>query len=155
QQQATADWERAHDLAQEHAPEIARDAAQTLLERAIDPLAERRWIDAVLATRPPPADRAKLLVHRADVRRRERTPDLAAAIADLQEALQLTEDDPESAETRREAYQLEAELLAQSGDQRARAQALAKLAKLAARATERVEVETAAAAAWLAADEPA
>src|SRR5439155_11848013 len=60
-----------------------------------------------------------------------------------------------AAETRRKAYQLEADLLAQSGDQRARAMALASLAKLAERGVERVEVETAAAAAWLAADEPA
>jgi tetratricopeptide (TPR) repeat protein len=156
--QATADWERAHDLAGNHAPQIARDAARTMLERAPDPVSERRWIDAVLATRPPPAERASLLVHRADVRRRERAPDLAAAVADLHEALELldiTSGDDGAATTRRRAYQLEAELMATSGDQRARAQALAALAKLAERTAERVEVETAAAAAWLAANEPA
>ncbi len=99
-----------------------------------------------------------MLVRRADVRRRERLPDVAAAIADLHEALSLTEtDDAPDAEaiaTRRRAYQLEADLLANSGDQRARAQALAALAKMAERAHERVAHETAAAAAWLAADEP-
>jgi len=161
--QANADWQRAHQLAQAHAPDIARDAARTLLDRAAvggdDAIAERRWIDALLATRPPPAERASLLVRRAEVRRKERTPDLAAALADLHEAVaaldQLADPDPEIIATRRSAYRLEAELLASSGDQRARAQALAALAKLAERAAERVEVETAAAAAWLAADEPA
>jgi lipopolysaccharide biosynthesis regulator YciM len=157
-QQATADWERAHDLAAEHAPEIARDAARTMLERAPDPVSERRWADAVLATRPPPAERAALLVHRADVRRRERTPDLAAAVADLHEAIEVLDgiNNPDhTAKTRRRAYRLEAELMATSGDQRARAQALASLAKLAERSAERAEVEAAAAAAWLAANEPA
>lgn len=153
--EASADWERAHDLAQQHAPHIARDAARTLLSRASDPAAERRWIDAVLATRPPHGERAALLVRRADVRRREATPDVAAALADLHEAIALTEDLPEATQTRRDAYQLEAELLAHSGDRRARAQALSALARMADRASERVEVETAAAAAWLAADEPA
>lgn len=153
---ASQDWERAHDLAHEHAPQIARDAALTMLSRASDGAGERRWIDAVLATRPPPAERAALLVHRADVRRRGDKPDLAAAIADLHEALALLEDDDvEQAALRRKAYQLEADVLAKSGDQRARAQALAALARLADRAVERAEHETAAAAAWLAADEPA
>ncbi|HTR52582.1 MAG TPA: tetratricopeptide repeat protein, partial [Kofleriaceae bacterium] len=153
-QQASADWERAHELAGEHAPEIARGAARTMLERAPDAMSERRWVDAVLATRPPPSERASLLVHRADVRRRERAPDLAAAVADLHEALELLDaaDDADATATRRRAYQLEAELMAKSGDQRARAQALAALAKLAERTAERIEVETAAAAAWLAAD---
>ncbi|MDX2092524.1 MAG: tetratricopeptide repeat protein, partial [Kofleriaceae bacterium] len=161
---ASADLERAHELAQSHAPTLARDAARTLLERSgEDTGAERRWIDAVLATRPPPTERAVLLVRRADARRKERAPDLAAALADLHEALNICESlasnedgtDPEATEVRRRAYQLEAELLAQSGDQRARAQALAALAKMSERAQERIERETAAAAAWLAADEPA
>ncbi|HEU0032812.1 MAG TPA: hypothetical protein VFQ53_19405 [Kofleriaceae bacterium] len=161
---ATADYQRAHALAAHHAPALARDAAKTMLARAGDDAAtERRWIDAVLATRPPAFERAALLVRRADVRRRERSPDLAAALADLHESLQLTEDAGEQASgdsddalaTRKRAYQLEAELLAQSGDRKARAQALAALAKLAERAADRAEVETAAAAAWLAADEPA
>ncbi|MBA2541317.1 MAG: hypothetical protein H0V17_16875, partial [Deltaproteobacteria bacterium] len=156
---ASEDYQRAHALAQHHAPELARDAAKTLLSRATgdDANVERRWIDAVLATRPPAEERAALLVRRADVRRKERSPDVAAAIADLHEALQLTEEltTEEAIGTRRQAYQLEAELLAQSGDQRARAQALTALAKMAERAADRVEKETAAAAAWLAADEPA
>ncbi|MBL9014460.1 MAG: hypothetical protein JNL83_09800 [Myxococcales bacterium] len=161
---ASVDWQRAHDLAARSAPELARDAARTLLARSRnDGSEERRWIDAVLATRPPPAERAQLLVQRADVRRKERTPDVAAAIADLHEALRICEDlatnqdgeDPAATEVRRKAYQLEAELLAGSGDQRARAQARSALAKMAERDAERVEVETAAAAAWLAADEPA
>jgi tetratricopeptide (TPR) repeat protein len=156
-QLATADYERAHDLAAAHSPELARDAARTMLSRAPDPIGERRWIDAVLATRPPPGERAALLVRRADVRRRETTPDLAAAVADLHEALALLDHagDPGGADTRRSAYQLEAELMARSGDQRARAQALAALARIADRSPDRLEVETAAAAAWLAADEPA
>ncbi len=155
---AIEDWERAHALARDHAPTIARDAARTLLDRAgPDAGIERQWIDAVLATRPPPVERATLLVRRADVRRREPKPDLAAAIADLHEAIQLTEDlsEPPAIAVRRDAYQLEAALLAQSGDQRARAQALAALARIAEREADRVEVETAAAAAWLAANEPA
>jgi tetratricopeptide (TPR) repeat protein len=155
---ASEDYQRAHALAQQHAPELARDAAKTMLSRAgEDANTERRWIDAVLATRPPPVERATLLVRRADVRRKERSPDLAAALADLHEALQLTEDDQDAdaVATRRLAYQLEAELLSKSGDARARAQALSALAKMAERASDRVERETAAAAAWLAADEPA
>ncbi|MEO8704157.1 MAG: hypothetical protein ABI867_29160, partial [Kofleriaceae bacterium] len=154
---ASADYQRAHSLAQRHAPELARDAAKTMLARSGDDAGtERRWIDAVLATRPPASERAALLVRRADVRRKERAPDVGAALADLHEALQLTEDtsDADVIATRRSAYQLEAELLAQSGDQRARAQALAAVARMAERA-DRVETETAAAAAWLAADEPA
>ncbi|HEY5947799.1 MAG TPA: hypothetical protein VIV40_20000, partial [Kofleriaceae bacterium] len=160
--QANADWERAHDLAQQHAPEIARNAARTMLTRVHDAETERRWVDAVLATRPPLTERAALLVHRADVRRRERLPDLAAALADLHEAIALTEQAPEGSDdaesltnTRRRAYQLEADLLAKSGDQRARAQALSALARMSERASDRVQTETAAAAAWLAADEPA
>src|SRR6185436_15641914 len=163
---AVADWQRAHALARQGAPEIARDAPRTLLARSgHDAGLERRWIDAVLATRPPQAERAALLVRRADVRRRERAPDLAAALADLHEAVELTEDSVETAEpserstdateTRRRAYQLEAELFAQSGDQRSRARSLTAIARLAERAADRVESEAAAAAAWLAADEPA
>ena len=161
---ASADLERAHELAQAHAPAIARDAARTLLERSgEDTGTERRWIDAVLATRPPPSERAVLLVRRADVRRKERAPDLAAALADLHEALRICESldtnqngtDPEATQVRRHAYEIEAELLARSGDQRARAQALAALANMSERASERIEREAAAAAAWLAADEPA
>src|SRR3569623_2675593 len=119
---AEPEWERAHDLAHEHAPQSAREAAMTLLSRASDGAGERRGIDAVRATRPPPAERAALLVQRADVRRREDKPDLAAAVADLHEALKLLEDDdPAQAVLRRKAYQLEADVLAKSGDQRARA----------------------------------
>jgi tetratricopeptide (TPR) repeat protein len=156
---ANADWARAHELAHQHAPQIAREAARTLMTRSHDAGAQRHWIDAVLATRPPPVERASLLVQRADVRRREQSPDVAAALADLHEALALTEQlpeaTPETTAVRRSAYQLEAELLAKSGDRRARAQALSALARMAERSSERVEVETAAAAAWLAADEPA
>ncbi len=161
---ASGEWQRAHDLAGVHSPEIARDAARTMLARSgEDAHTERRWIDAVLATRPPPTERAQLLIQRAEVRRREALPDLAAALADLHEALRLCEglatnqdgEDPEATKVRRRAYQLEADILAQSGDQRARAQALTALAKMAERDADRIEVETAAAAAWLAADEPA
>ncbi len=154
--QAAADWVRAHELAGNHAPQIAREAARTMLSRSAGGHAERRWIDAVLATEPPAPERAALLVHRADVRRHEPTPDLVAAVADLREAIAaidgLTDDSP--SHTRRRAYQLEAELLALSGDRRARAQALAALARMADRAIDKVAVETAAASAWLEADEP-
>ena len=157
--QAGVDWERAHGLAAQHAPAIARSAARALLSRAADPIGERRWLDAVLATRPPAAERAALLIARADVRRREEPLDLAAAIADLHESLALTEDEDADPALRRRAYALEAELLGQSGDVRARAQALTALAQItrASRVPnhENVEHEVAAAAAWLAADEPA
>ncbi|MFN0250101.1 MAG: hypothetical protein ACKV2T_24670, partial [Kofleriaceae bacterium] len=164
---ASGEWVRAHELAIRHAPQIARSAARTMLARTGgDHGSERQWIDAVLATRPPSSERAQLLVRRAAARRGEHSPDIAAALADLHEALRICEampgnqdgTDPEATEIRRTAYQLEAELLTRSGDQRARAQALAALAKMAAReasAAERASVETAAAAAWLAADEPA
>jgi Tfp pilus assembly protein PilF len=178
---ADGEWMRAHELAARHSPQIARDAARTMLARVTtpppismataqvetnakpEPQVERRWIDAVLATRPPAGERAQLLVRRAAVRRGEKSPDIAAAIADLHEALRICEamasnqdgQDPEATKIRREAYQLEADFLAQSGDQRARAQALAALARMAERGADRVAVETAAAAAWLAADEPA
>ena len=154
--QAAGDWARAHELAGNHAPQIAREAARTMLSRSGGGHAERRWIDAVLATEPPAPERAALLVHRADVRRHEAPPDLVAAVADLREAIAaiegLTEDSP--SHTRRRAYQLEAELLALSGDRRARAQALSALARMADRAIDKVAVETAAASAWLEADEP-
>jgi len=158
--QASADYERAHQLARQHAPELARGAARTLLSRAGgDASSERRWIDAVLVTRPPALERASLLVQRADSRRREASPDVAAAIADLHEALALAEEDTgEAAAIRRRAYQLEADLLAHGGDQRARAQALSAITRMADRAgdrSDRIEVEAAAAAAWLAANEPA
>ena len=158
--QAGVDWERAHGLAARHAPSIARSAAKTMLARAAEPIGERRWIDAVLATRPPPAERASLLISRAEIRRKEATPDLAAALADLHEALSLTEGEDQDADpaSRRRAYALEAELLAKSGDPHARAQALAALAQMAGRLgsnQERIESETAAAAAWLEADDAA
>ena len=85
---ATAEWERAYELATTHAPPIARAAARVLLARAgHDAAAERRWIDAMLATGPAAAERAELLVRRADTRRRAATPDVSGAIADLREAL--------------------------------------------------------------------
>ncbi len=153
---AGVDWERAHGLAARHAPTIARSAAKTMLARAAEPIDERRWIDAVLATQPPPAERASLLISRADLRRKEAPPDLTAALADLHEALSLTDDEGADPASRRRAYALEAELLAKSGDPRARAQALAALAKMSgplASNQERIENETAAAAAWLEADD--
>jgi tetratricopeptide (TPR) repeat protein len=217
---AGADWQRAYALAQDTAPEVARDAARTLLARSGDDLGvQRRWIDGVLATQPPPVERAALLVRRADVRCRnaqsaiaeggapdgraggagvlpraidERSaipgggdpdgraggagvlpreinerragagggvpasPELAAALADLQEAIALAEAAGGAGiTTRRRAHHLAAELFAQTGDLRSRAQALAALATLAERAVDRVETEAAAAAAWLATDDPA
>ncbi len=154
---AAADWQRAHALAHQAAPEIARDAARTLLARSGDDATlEHRWIDAVLATQLAPSERAALLVRRADVRRRERSPDLAAALADLREAVAAADAGPgTSGQTRRRAYQLQAELFAQTGDPRSRAQALAETAKLAERPADRVESELGAAAAWLTVDDPA
>ena len=153
---AGSDWERAHGLAAGNAPAIARIAAKTLLARAAGPTDARRWIDAVLATRPPSAESASLLISRAEIRGNEAPPDLAAALADLHEARSLTDDEDADPASRRRAYALEAELLAKSGDLRARAHALAALANMAGRSAsqqERVESEAAAAAAWLEADD--
>ncbi len=154
---AHAEWERAYALAWPHAPQLARDAANTMLSRVVNDVgAERRWIDAVLATRPPPAAHAALLVRRAEARRRGASPDLGGALADLREALELTDAmTGDVTELRRDAYQLEASLLSQGGDQRARARALEALANISERAPDRVAVETAAAAAWLAVDDAA
>jgi tetratricopeptide (TPR) repeat protein len=154
---AGVDWQRAYALAQVAAPEIARDAARTLLARSgDDPAVQRRWIDAVLATQPVAAERAALLVRRADSRRRDASPDLAATLADLQAAVGLTEAAAGTHRTtRRRAFQIEAELFAHAADHRARAQALTELVALTERPGERVEAEVAAATAWLAADDPA
>src|SRR5690606_19626590 len=130
-------WQRAHQLALPHAPELARAAARALLERAGDDVVEeRRWIDAVLATRPPAIERAALLVRRADARRRGRRQGAAAALADLHVGCRLTEEVPDEVaiETRRRALLLEAELRAERGERRARAQALAAIAQLVERA---------------------
>ena len=50
---ASGEWVRAHELALHHAPQIARNAARTMLARSGNDGTERQWIDAVLATRPP------------------------------------------------------------------------------------------------------
>lgn len=152
-ERADADWVRAYELAAEHAPAIARDAARSLLSRAEAPAEQLKWLDAVLATRPPVAERAALLVDRAE-RHGNAPADRVAALADLHDALALTEGEPASAQIRRRAYTLEATLLADHGDQRARAAVLASLASLAERSGERVKYEIAAASAWLAADQP-
>lgn len=154
-ERATADWARAHEFASDHAPAIARDAARTLLSRAALPADEHKWLDAVLATQPPAAERAALLVCRAELRGRDPAPDRVAALADTHEALALTEAEPNSTAVRRRAYTLQAALLADSGDQRERATVLASLASLADRPSERVKHEIAAASAWLSAEEPA
>ena len=93
-QQATADWERAHELAHEHAPEIARDAARTMLSRA----RRRRSPSGAGSTpcsrrgrRPPSAPRCSSAAPTCAAA--SASPDLAAAIADLHEALALLEDD--------------------------------------------------------------
>jgi len=151
--EARATWQHAYELARDHAPELARDAARTLLARAADAREELHWIDAVLATRPDAAERAALLVARATVRRREPDADLAGALADVRQALQLLPDD--DVEARRRVHELEADVHGKTGDHRGRAQALAALARIADHGTERAIVETAAASAWLAADEPA
>ncbi|HEY3806922.1 MAG TPA: tetratricopeptide repeat protein [Kofleriaceae bacterium] len=146
-------WQLAYDLARTSAPEIARAAARSLLASAPDLAGELRWIDAVLEAKPGAAERAALLVARAGVRRRAPDPDLARALADAREALKLAGDG--EVETRRRALELEADVLATTGDHRGRAQALAQLALMAGRGTERAIVETAAASAWLAADDAA
>ncbi len=154
---AASAWQQAHELAQAHSPSLARDAARTLLDRASDAASKVRWIDAVLATRPDAAERAELLVERAAVRRAEPDGDLAGALADLREALRISPDGDGQLErgTRRHAYELEADVLAKTGDHRGRAKALAALATMAEPGTERAIVETAAATAWLAADDAA
>jgi Tfp pilus assembly protein PilF len=150
---AIAAWERAHALARDHAPALARAAARTLLARSTDPDRELVWIDAVLATDPDRGERAALLVSRAAVHRRTSEPDLAAALADLRDALRIAPEDGGSGDrdTRRRALELEAELLAKAGDHRARAISHAALARMAEPGLERALVETAAADAWLAA----
>jgi tetratricopeptide (TPR) repeat protein len=156
---AAADWQRAYALAQDVAPAMARDAARTLLARSGDDAGlERRWVDAVLATQPTPGERAALLVRRADVIRRDRAgqpAEPAAALADVEQALALTDGAPNALATRRRALRLATELHLARGDARARAHAFAGLAALAETAVERIEAETAAAAAWLAAEDPA
>ncbi|MGN6103488.1 MAG: tetratricopeptide repeat protein, partial [Kofleriaceae bacterium] len=58
-EEALRELERAHQLAELHAPELARAAARTLLERAEgDFESERRWLDGLLATRPPTVEHA-------------------------------------------------------------------------------------------------
>src|SRR4029079_9110812 len=76
---ATADLERAHDLAVVHAPALARRAARELLDHAADAHHERTWIDAVLASRPPPDERAPLLVLPAALPTAQANPDPGAA----------------------------------------------------------------------------
>lgn len=153
--QANAEWIRAHDLAEKHAPAIARDAAHTMLSRAASPHEERRWLDAALATLPPIAERASLLVSRAEVRARPPSTDVVGALADIHDALTLVDETPASTLTRRRAYALQAILLAESSDQRARATVLAALAEVTERPNERMQHEVAAAQAWLQAREPA
>jgi Tfp pilus assembly protein PilF len=168
---AVSDLQRAYQLAQAHDPDLARAAASALLERAgSEPAVERRWIDALLATRPRALERASLLVRRADSRLRDGAPDLAAALADVREALPLLADpgaagaprsDPHAAvrAAHRRALALEAELLARRGDLRARAQAVAAIAALAGEPAPSeplpAQDEAAAAAAWLAAGDSA
>jgi Tfp pilus assembly protein PilF len=147
---AIADLERAHDLAAAHTPLLARRAARALLDRAGDPAAERRWIDALLATKPSADEQSPLLLRRAQLAAADAS-DPAAAIADVRAALSFATTDA----VRRTAYGLEAEILATTGDRRARAQALAARAKLSDGATETAAAEAEAAAAWLAADDPA
>jgi Tfp pilus assembly protein PilF len=149
---AIAAWERAYTLARDHAPSLARDAGRTLLARSTDPDRERVWIDAVLATDPDRSERAALLVSRAAVRRRASEPDVAGALVDLHDALQIASEDHDR-DTRRRALELEAELLAKSGDHRARAHSHAALARMAEPGLERALIETAAADAWLTAGE--
>lgn len=152
-ERANADWVRAYELAGQHAPAIARDAARSLLSRAVVPADQFKWLDAILATRPADAERAALLMDRAELRSTE-PADHVAALADIREVLALTEGEPAPAQVRRRAYTLQAALLAGPGDQRARAAVLASLANLAERPAERVKYDIAAAAAWLAANQP-
>ncbi|MEZ4369140.1 MAG: hypothetical protein R2939_23075, partial [Kofleriaceae bacterium] len=145
---AVDDYRRAHTLAAAAAPAVARDAARTLLARdAASAASERRWIDAVLATRPEPDERAELLLRRARLRLAEPGDhlDLGATIADVHEAASLAT----SPGQQRAAYEFEAELLARAGDRRGRAQVLSARAALPATAAERAAAEGAAAEAWL------
>jgi Tfp pilus assembly protein PilF len=148
-------FERAHELAAAHAPSVARQAASTLLRRASDARAERRWLDAVLATRPPEEERLGLQLRRAELRLAEPAAgepiDVAAVLVDVQ-AVTTTTTDPA---VQRRAYELEAQALALAGDRHRRAQVLTARAALPATGPARALAEGEAAAAWLEADDAA
>ena len=105
-----------------------------------------------------PLERAALLVQRADVRRRERAPDLAAAIARSARGDRADRGVEPRGDATRGAARISSRpscsrRAATSARARRRSTALASDGR--AQRSDRVEVETAAAAAWLAADEPA
>ncbi len=153
-EQANAEWTRAHELAETHAPAIAREAAHTMLSRAASAAEQRRWIDAALATLPPVAERASLLVSRAECRAGAPELDVAGALADLHEALAIADESSASIIARRRAYGLQSTLLVGSVDHRARATALAALAELSENPPDRLQYHVAAAKAWLLENEP-
>ncbi len=149
---AVAGWRRAHELAAPRAPAAARDAARALL--ITDPADEPRWLDALLATAPPPIEEATLLVRRAATRAAAAP---AAALADVTDALAALDraDDLTSARAvRKDAMAIAAHAHGAVGDARGRAIALAAHAGLVDDGG-RAVAEADAAEAWLAADEAA
>ncbi len=148
---ATQAFELAHSLAENDAPAIAREAATELLaaaDAAADLATAQRWIDALLALAADDAERAALLLHRADeALAAGRTAD---ALRDVEAAADLDTD----GELRNRVLSTRAEALAADDDHAGQARALHALAEgsdgLAA-----LEAETGAACAWLEAGEAA
>ena len=144
-------FELAHSLAESDAPEVAREAATELLRAADadnDLPAAQRWIDALLALAGDDAERAALLLHRAEeALAADRTDD---ALRDIDAAAQLDT----SGELRGHILGTRAAALAAADDHAGQARALHTLAEnadgLAA-----LEAETGAARAWLEASEAA
>lgn len=144
---AERDYERAHTLARDADPDHARTAARALLQshtQSGDKSGQRRWLDALLATRPEPGERVKLLLSRAELRA-EDPDDTGGALGDIHTVLSESSD----ADERAIALGLQARLLAHSGDPEGQARALADRADLATTPEQRVAAESAAADAWL------
>ncbi len=144
-------FELAHSLAENDAPEVARQAATELLriaDAADDLVAAQRWIDALLALAGDDSERASLLVHRAEeALSAGRTDD---ALRDIDAAARLDT----SGDLRGRILGTRAATLAAADDHAGQAHALHALAEnssgLAA-----LEAETGAARAWLEAGEAA
>jgi Tfp pilus assembly protein PilF len=151
---AAAGWRRAHELAAPRAPIAARAAARALL--GSEPEDEVRWLDAILATEPPPIERAALRVRRASLRALDAPADALADVTGALGALDQADADPASAlAIRRDALAIAARAHGATGDVRARAVAIAAHAALVDDEGARASAEADAAEAWLAADEAA
>lgn len=144
-------FELAHSLAENDAPEVARQAATELLraaDDAADLTAAQRWIDALLALAGDDTERASLLVHRAEeALTAGRTDD---ALRDIDAAAQLDT----SGDLRAHILGTRASALAAADDHAGQARALHALAENAS-GMAALEAETGAARAWLEAGEAA